>query len=215
MENPNNNLNFRSPVTPVDIPLKVGETIEGEEKWVDLREANHLLVLGISKQGTARYLDAVVAQLENIPALDVRVLPSSDSPEALPSIQAELDRACREMDERKGKRPFEREIVLVLDEFSAYVGGESLFRLLWNGIGSGIHLILASQSDRLTVMTPAVKCNILMRILFKESLFLHSYLDDSDAKMLQESEGRLAIFQYGGETKIISPVENNSFGEKK
>ena len=208
MEKKINDLSHSSTVTPVDIPLKVGETMEGEEKWVDLREAHHLLVLGISKQGTARYLDAVVAQLENIPALDVRVLHSSDSPEDLPLIQAELERVCREMDERKGKRPFEREIVLVLDEFSAYANSESLFRLLWDGTGSGIHLILASGSDRMTVMNSAVKCNILMRILFKESFLLHSYLDDADAKMLLAGEGRLAIFQYGAETKIIQAGTN-------
>lgn len=208
MDHPNKNIEVDSPMTPVCIPLQVGEMLDGAEKWVDLREAQHLLVLGISKPGTARYLDGLVAQLEKIPALDVRVLHSSDSPDPLPFIQAELDRTCREMDERKGKRPFEREIVLVLDEFSAYANSESLFRLLWDGTGSGIHLILASQNDRLTVMNSAVKCNILMRILFKESFLLHSYLDEVDAKMLLASEGRLAIFQYGAETKIIQAGTN-------
>ena len=208
MDHPNKNIGVDSPVNPLSIPLQVGEMLDGAEKWVDLREAQHLLVLGITKPGTACYLDGLVAQLEKIQALDVRVLHSSDSPEALPLIQAELERVCREMDERKGKRPFEREIVLVLDEFSAYANSESLFRLLWDGTGSGIHLILASQNDRLTVMNSAVKCNILMRILFKESFLLHSYLDDADAKMLLAGEGRLAIFQYGAETKIIQAGTN-------
>lgn len=178
--------------------LAIGQTIMGEPRMFDIREAPHMLVAGSSGSGKSVFLNSVIKQLLNVPKVELHLF----DPKQVELVQFEglsrvkeyqshhaaiaisLEALVEEMEERykamKEARVKNIEQMgnmrykfVVIDEFAdlgmkTHIG--ALIQLLaQKGRACGIHLIIATQRASTRVISGDIKVNFPTRVVLRMS----------------------------------------------
>lgn len=176
--------------------IAVGQTVMGEVRRFDIREAPHILVAGSAGAGKSVWLIATIRQLLTIPGAELHLFDPklvelaqfenesrvveyvSDHKE----IATALQRLVEKMEDRyvRMKKAGARNIseipgmkykFVVVDEFADLTmrGGveENIQLLAQKGRACGIHLIIATQRASTQVISGDIKVNFNVRVVFR------------------------------------------------
>lgn len=178
--------------------VAIGQTVMGEARRFDIRQAPHMLVAGSSGSGKSVFLNNLINQLLTIPRVELHLF----DPKQVELVQFEgeskvkeyqshhaaiaisLEALCEEMEERykemKAARvksiedmPSMRYKFVIIDEFAdlgmkTHIG--SLIQLLaQKGRAAGIHLIIATQRASTRVINGDIKVNFPTRVVLRMS----------------------------------------------
>lgn len=169
--------------------IAIGVDVRGETQYIDLVTAPHILISGTTGSGKSVTLNSILAAiggsadrwLMDPKQVELSGLPSeryADTPENIAQCLGELvvimeDRYAQ-MKQAGQKQWTERRIVCVVDEFGDLMTSKSwrdieklIHKLAAKARASGIHLILTTQSPRVTIITGAIKANFPTRIALK------------------------------------------------
>ena len=183
--------------------LAIGQTIMGEPRRFDVRQAPHMLVAGSSGSGKSVFLNAIIKQLLTIPRVELHLFDPKqvelfqfDGEKKVVEYQSHhaaiaisLEALVEEMEERyktlkeAGARNIEqvsnmRYKFVIIDEFAdlgmkTTIG--SLIQLLaQKGRACGIHLIIATQRASTHVISGDIKVNFPTRVVFRMSKSIDS-----------------------------------------
>lgn len=183
--------------------LAIGQTVMGEPRMFDVRQAPHMLVAGSSGSGKSVFLNAVINQLLTIPNVELHLfdpkqveLFTYEGHEKVVEYQSHhaaiatsLEGLVEVMEERykdmkaAGKRNIEQMSAMpykfvIIDEFAdlgmkTTIG--SLIQLLaQKGRACGIHLIIATQRASTHVISGDIKVNFPTRVVFRMSKSIDS-----------------------------------------
>lgn len=178
--------------------VAIGQTVMGDARRFDIRQAPHMLVAGSSGSGKSVFLNGLITQLLAIPRVELHLF----DPKQVELVQFEgeskvkeyqshhaaiaisLEALCEEMEERykemKGARvksieqmPNMRYKFVIIDEFAdlgmkTHIG--SLIQILaQKGRAAGIHLIIATQRASTKVINGDIKVNFPTRVVLRMS----------------------------------------------
>lgn len=178
--------------------LAIGQTVMGETRRFDIRQAPHMLVAGSSGSGKSVFLNNTIAQLLQIPRVELHLF----DPKQVELVQFQgeskvkeyqshhaaiaisLEALCEEMELRytemknAGAKNIEqmpnmRYKFVVIDEFAdlgmkTHIG--SLIQVLaQKGRACGIHLIIATQRASTKVINGDIKVNFPTRVVLRMS----------------------------------------------
>lgn len=189
---------FPTAPTPKGFDLAIGQTVMGEARRLDIREAPHMLVAGSSGSGKSVFLNNIINQLLTIPRVELHLF----DPKQVELVQYEgmskvkeyqshhaaiaisLEALCEEMEERykemKAARvknisqmPNMRYKFVIIDEFAdlgmkTHIGG-LIQTLAQKGRAAGIHLIIATQRASAHVLSGDIKVNFPTKVVFRMS----------------------------------------------
>lgn len=169
--------------------VAVGIDIQGKMQYIDLQEAPHVLIAGTTGGGKSVLLNSMLTSLggsvdlwlmdpKQVELQDIEAKRYADTPETIAATLKELAQIMEdryaEMKKAHQKKWEGRLIVAVVDEFGDLMaskwGGMSetlILQLASKARASGIHLILATQSPRVTIITGSIKANFPTRIALK------------------------------------------------
>lgn len=176
--------------------LAIGQTIMGEPKLFDIRQAPHMLVAGSSGSGKSVFLNCLINQLLKVPNIQLHLFDPKQVElfafEGLPkvveyqshhaAIATSLEQLVEVMenryDEMKAARaknidqmPSMKYKFIIIDEFAdlgmkTSIG--SLIQLLaQKGRACGIHLIIATQRASTSIISGDIKVNFPTRAVFR------------------------------------------------
>jgi len=178
--------------------IAIGQTVMGDARRFDIRQAPHMLVAGSSGSGKSVFLNNLINQLLTIPRVELHLF----DPKQVELVQFEgegkvkeyqshhaaiaisLEALCEEMEERykemKAARakniedmPNMRYKFVIIDEFAdlgmkTHIG--SLIQVLaQKGRACGIHLIIATQRASTRVINGDIKVNFPTRVVLRMS----------------------------------------------
>lgn len=171
--------------------IAVGVDVQGNTQYIDLREAPHVLIAGATGSGKSVLLNSMLAALggsvelwlmdpKQVELQDVEAKRYADDPD---TIVADLKDLIRIMEDRYSQmkkahqKKWTGELILnVIDEYGDLMlskrGNEIeglILKLAAKARASGIHIILTTQSPRVTVVTGSIKANFPTRIALKTS----------------------------------------------
>lgn len=183
--------------------LAIGQTVMGEPRMFDVRQAPHMLVAGSSGSGKSVFLNAVINQLLTIPNVELHLFDPKqvelftyegharvvEYQSHHAAIATSLEGLVEVMEERykdmkaAGKRNIEQMSAMpykfvIIDEFAdlgmkTTIG--SLIQLLaQKGRACGIHLIIATQRASTHVISGDIKVNFPTRVVFRMSKSIDS-----------------------------------------
>lgn len=183
--------------------LAIGQTVMGEARRFDIRQAPHMLVAGSSGSGKSVFLNAVIKQLLEIPNVELHLFDPKqvelfqfESNEKVVEYQSHhaaiatsLEGLVEVMEERYkdlkalGVRNIEGAPSMpykfvIIDEF-ADLGmkttvGSLIQTLAQKGRACGIHLIIATQRASAHVISGDIKVNFPTRAVFRMSKSIDS-----------------------------------------
>lgn len=183
--------------------LAIGQTIMGEPKLFDIRQAPHMLVAGSSGSGKSVFLNAMINQLLTIPNVELHLFDPKQvelfqfegnakvveyqshhaaiatSLEELVSIMEEryndLKAAGARNIEQLSSMPYK---FVIIDEFADLGMKTSVGTLIQliaqKGRACGIHLIIATQRASTSVISGDIKVNFPTRAVFRMSKSIDS-----------------------------------------
>ena len=213
-EVPNEHRNFPVPEKNEGFKLAIGETITGEVRRYDIREAPHMLVAGASGSGKSVFLNSLIRQITTLERsklvlLDPKqvelaewednenvMLYESNSrkiSKALIGLVKEMENRYTTMKQLKVKNIEKTDldyIFVVIDEYADLAMtaevADVVKRLAQKGRAAGIHLIIATQRASTQVIDGDIKVNFSVRAIFKMSKEVDSrvMLDESGAEKL-------------------------------
>lgn len=197
-----------------DFKLAIGQTVMGEARRFDIREAPHMLVAGSSGSGKSVFLNAIIGQLLNIPNVELHLFDPKkvelfqfeghskvvEYQSHHAAIAASLELLCEVMETRydemksAGVRNISQTSMpykfIVIDEF-ADLGmksavGSLIQSLAQKGRAAGIHLIIATQRASTHVVSGEIKVNFPTRAVFRMAKSVDSrvMLDEEGAEKL-------------------------------
>lgn len=178
--------------------VAIGQTVMGDARRFDIRQAPHMLVAGSSGSGKSVFLNGLITQLLAIPRVELHLF----DPKQVELVQFEghskvkeyqshhaaiaisLEALCEEMEERykemKGAKaksieqmPNMRYKFVIIDEFAdlgmkTHIG--SLIQILaQKGRAAGIHLVIATQRASTRVINGDIKVNFPTRVVLRMS----------------------------------------------
>ena len=183
--------------------LAIGQTVMGEPRMFDVRQAPHMLVAGSSGSGKSVFLNAVINQLLTIPNVELHLFDPKqvelftyeghskvvEYQSHHAAIATSLEGLVEVMEERykdmkaAGKRNIDQMSAMpykfvIIDEFAdlgmkTTIG--SLIQLLaQKGRACGIHLIIATQRASTSVISGDIKVNFPTRVVFRMSKSIDS-----------------------------------------
>lgn len=194
---------FPKAPTTTDFNLAIGQTVMGEARRFDIRQAPHMLVAGSSGSGKSVFLNAVINQLLNIPNVELHLFDPKkvelfqfeghskvvEYQSHHAAISASLEQLVEVMEARydemksAGARNIEQMSgmpykFIVIDEF-ADLGmkssvGSIIQSLAQKGRACGIHLIIATQRASTSVISGDIKVNFPTRAIFRMSKSIDS-----------------------------------------
>ncbi len=172
-----------------DARIAVGIDIQGNTQYIDLKDAPHVLIAGSTGSGKSVLLNSMILALGRTTELWLMDPKRVELGGFLCDAYAEepehiwklLKKLVHIMDDRylemksKGIKKWEgKRIVMVIDEYGdlmlSKLGSqieELILKLAAKARASGIHLIITTQSPRVTVITGAIKANFPTRVALK------------------------------------------------
>lgn len=176
--------------------LAIGETIEGDVRRFDIRDAPHLLVAGATGSGKSVFMHAMIQQILRIPHTElylfdpkqVEFAEYADSRKVKKyltepmDISSALTDLCAEMKERytalkaaKVKNISQLEGMsykfVVVDEFASLMMRahvqDALQKIAQEGRAAGIHLIVATQRPSVDIIRGTAKANFPTKVVFR------------------------------------------------
>lgn len=193
--------------------LAIGQTINGDIKTFDIREAPHMLVAGSTGSGKSVFLHSLIRQLIKLPNVDLHLFDpkqielsqyEEDVKEYKHShagILASIEKLVEEMEARydimKQKKvktiadmkgmPYK---FVVIDEYADLKMRSSVDRLIQllaqKGRACGIHMIIATQRASTKIIDGDVKINFPTKVVFRVSKGVDSrvMIDEDGAEKL-------------------------------
>lgn len=183
--------------------LAIGQTVMGDPRMFDVRQAPHMLVAGSSGSGKSVFLNAIINQLLTIPNVELHLFDPKqvelftyeghasvvEYQSHHAAIATSLEGLVEVMEERykdmkaAGKRNIDQMSAMpykfvIIDEFAdlgmkTTIG--SLIQLLaQKGRACGIHLIIATQRASTSVISGDIKVNFPTRVVFRMSKSIDS-----------------------------------------
>lgn len=175
------------------LPILLGK-IDGNEQYLDLQTAPHLLVAGGTKQERDAFLMQAAASLctnERSGEVECRLLgPQLKDWPASQDIKTELDNLLKELDSRYSQKPITtRPFIVALIDGIDNDTSHKIVRLASLGRAVGIHLILSVQEVSKTTITGMIKAAFPARIAFRTKTASESklILDAAGAEHLAET----------------------------
>ena len=174
----------------MNLPIFLGK-IDGNEQYLDLQTAPHLLVAGGTKQERDAFLMQAAASLctnERSGEVECRLLgPQIKDWPASQDIKAGLDNLLKELDSRYSQKPITtRPFIVALIDGIDNDTVPKIVRLASLGRAAGIHLILSVQEVSKKTITGMIKAAFPARIAFRTKTATASklILDASGAEFL-------------------------------
>lgn len=205
--------------------IVVGKDIEGNNVCIDFNECPHILIAGTTGAGKSVLMNNIICNIfghysamKQFKQCDLVLIDPKGCEfscyknckcttfidDTNTAIQY-LRKACDEMDFRyHNMNTKHRDLFIIIDELadlmltSRYEVEESLVRLAQKGRACGIHLILATQSPRIDVITGLIKANITTRFALKTASIRESMLllDHKGSETLNGNGDCLVKFPY-------------------
>lgn len=169
--------------------IAVGVDVQGDTQYVDITEAPHVLIAGATGAGKSVLLNSMLAALgssvdlwlmdpKQVELQDVESKRYADKPDdivkALVDLTVIMEERYAKMKTAHQKKWDKDLIVLVIDEYGdlmlSVLGRkieDLILKLAAKARASGIHIILTTQTPRVTVITGAIKANFPTRIALK------------------------------------------------
>lgn len=169
--------------------IAIGVDVQGETQYIDIREAPHVLIAGTTGSGKSVTLNSFLASLgktaelwlmdpKQVELQDVEAKRYADKPDdivkALVDLTVIMEQRYEEMKKSHQKKWDKDLIVLVIDEYGdLMLSGlgrqieDLILKLAAKARASGIHIVLTTQTPRVTVITGAIKANFPTRIALK------------------------------------------------
>ncbi len=177
----------------MNLPILLGK-IDGNEQYLDLQRAPHLLVAGGTKQERDAFLMQAAASLcsnERSGEVECRLLgPQIKDFPANQDIKAGLDNLLKELDSRYSQKPVTtRTFIVALIDGIDNDTSPKVVRLASLGRAVGIHLILSVQEVLKKTITGMIKAAFPARIAFRTETAAASklILDTAGAEHLAET----------------------------
>jgi S-DNA-T family DNA segregation ATPase FtsK/SpoIIIE len=194
--------------------LAIGQTIMGEPRRFDIRQAPHMLVAGASGSGKSVFLASMIEQINRISNVQIHLfdpkmvelaqyqsLPSvveyQSDPDAiacsLMDIEAEMNSRYKRLVSAKKKNiadcggiPYK---FVIIDEYGDLMSkdiNKSILVLAQKARAAGIHLIIATQRPSVDVITGTIKANFPTKAVFRTAKLTDSkvVIDEAGAETL-------------------------------
>jgi DNA segregation ATPase FtsK/SpoIIIE-like protein len=203
----------KMPETTKGFKLNIGQTINGEARVFDIREAPHMLVAGSSGSGKSVFLHSMIQQLMKLPNVEIHCFDPKqveffqyeesikEYRHSKDGIASALEHLVSVMEKRYtqmkkdglktitgvGNMPYK---VIVIDEYADLKMKpeiDSNIKLLAaKGRACGIHLIVATQRASTKIIDGDTKSNFPVKVVFRMSKAIDSMvmLDESGAEKL-------------------------------
>lgn len=179
-----------------DLPMYLGNSINGIDVWTDLAKNPHILIAGSTGQGKSTLLHTIITNLlflsqAKISIIDTKGIEFIDYCNVFNNIKIytnynsalqEIEGLVKEMNSRydllKNNKKFDfanlRPLVLVIDEFADLIvqdDDDRLYKLLCiltqKSRAAKIYCIVATQRPSVDIIRGVIKANLPSRIAFK------------------------------------------------
>lgn len=208
-------------VTPKNklFELSIGENVNGEVKYFDIRKAPHMLVAGTSGSGKSVFLNSLINQILTIPHVELhlydpkkvelnqfedhlKVVEYSDNhteiPTLLYNLTKEMDKRYEYLKQRKVKNISDikdmRYKFVIIDEYADLTMKSEVNHcvqlLSQKGRACGIHLIIATQRASTKIMSGDLKVNFSCKAIFKMSKAV-------DSRVMMDEDGAEKLLGMG------------------
>lgn len=173
--------------------LAVGQTIQGETRYFDIREAPHILVAGSTGSGKSVFLHSIIRQLIKLPTVELHLFDpkqvemfqyeesvreykhSKDGISAgLEEMVAEMERRYTKMKKAKVKHISETDFkykFVIIDEYADLKAkteiDQNIKLLAQKGRACGVHIIVATQRASTKIIDGDVKVNFPVKVVFR------------------------------------------------
>lgn len=192
--------------------LAIGETVDGKERRLDIREAPHMLVAGSTGSGKSVFLHSIIQQLLTTDNVDMHLYDpkqvelvqyaeqvteylhdSQDISLGLAYLVDEMEKRYAIMAGKKVRNAKDagfRYKVIIIDEFADIAGRsdaiEHIQRIAQKGRAAGIHIILATQRASTKIIAGDVKVNFNVKVVFRMAKAVDSMvmIDEAGAEQL-------------------------------
>jgi S-DNA-T family DNA segregation ATPase FtsK/SpoIIIE len=202
-----------------DFELAMGEDVNGEVKYFDIRKAPHMLVAGTSGSGKSVFLNSLIKQLLTIPNVELhlfdpkkvelnefeghkKVVEYSDKHKDIPTLlynlTKEMDKRYEYLKEHKVKSiqnaPKMKYKFVIIDEYADLTMKSEVNHhvqvLSQKGRACGIHLIIATQRASTKIMGGDLKINFPCKVVFKMSKAV-------DSRVMMDEDGAEKLLGRG------------------
>lgn len=202
-----------------DFNIAIGQTIMGEPRRFDIRQAPHLLIAGASGSGKSVFLGTLIEQLSRIPNTELHLFDPKRVELAMfkdkateyqydgKEIAVSLKHLVNEMNSRyeimaqKGVRKIEEMTdgkfkykFVVIDEFGDLILHETinatLLELVQKARACGIHVIIATQRPSTKIISGDIKANFPIKIVFRTAKSV-------DSRVVMDEEGAEKLLGKG------------------
>lgn len=191
--------------------LAIGETIMGETRRFDIRQAPHMLVAGATGSGKSVFLNNIIKQLITLDRVQMYFLDPKQVEliewashghyeseprnivKTLKDLVKEMETRYRMMKDKRVKDISQLDIpyiFVIIDEYADLALSAavevSVMRLAQKGRACGIHLIIATQRASTKVISGDIKINFPVRAVFRMAKEVDSrvMLDEQGAEKL-------------------------------
>jgi len=207
--------------------LSIGETITGEVRKFDLRDAPHMLVAGSSGSGKSVFLHSIIRQLIQVKNVDLHLFDpkqielaqyeedveeyrhSADGiSTALQGLVSEMEKRYTMMKKLKVKHISETSMkykVVIIDEYADLKMrsevDNNIKLLTQKGRSCGIHVVIATQRASTKVIDGDTKSNFPVKVVFRMSKEIDSrvMIDEAGAEKLLGKGDCLFVGEWGVE----------------
>lgn len=169
--------------------VAVGVDVQGQTQYIDIKEAPHILIAGATGSGKSVLLNSIIEALggsvdlwlmdpKQVELQDAGAQHYADTPDTIVAMLKELVDVMEEryavLKKAHQKKWHDGLIVAVIDEYGDLMlskrGTEVealILKLAAKSRAGGIHLVLTTQTPRVTVVTGSIKANFPTRVALK------------------------------------------------
>lgn len=199
--------------------LAIGEDVNGEVKYFDIRKAPHMLIAGTSGSGKSVFINSLITQLLSVPNVELhlfdpkkvelnqfedekKVVEYNDNHKEIPTLLhnlvKDMDKRYEVMKENKVKNISDMKNMkykfVIIDEYADLTMKSDVDHyvqlLSQKGRACGIHLIIATQRASTKIMSGDLKVNFSCKAIFKMSKAV-------DSRVMMDEDGAEKLLGMG------------------